>query len=497
MKKIKKLLALVMAMTMVLGMAISVSAEEPRKKGTATVEGVTEENAVVTAYQLVSYDEENQQYVVADAAKGKGYDVGMDDAGIVSAIAADSTTLNNLNSYPLTKENGSENYTASLEAGTYLILVTETGDTIYNPMLVSLEVEYPDGVGDGSVDADKDYTVSSGTVYAKSTDNVPTDKIITDSEGTIIGENGKYEDVYAGTRVYFTLTGTIPSYSKQYDNENLTYKLIDTVSSGLTLDADLQQTLQEQVGTAATVTVQDNVITIDYTNEYIMAHGGENVNVTYSAVVNGTASNFDAATNTLKVEYSNNPNETTYGEEVVTRHYTFDLEDILYKVDDENNKKKLSGAEFTLTDEEGRNFTATSDENGEIVFKGLKEGTYTLRETKAPTGYALPVDMEYTLTITAQYNENNILQSFKVRITQNGEYYATIMYSPIDGGGGHPGLSIVGLDGIAFVNIENTILAHLPSTGGIGTTIFTIGGCAIMIAAAALYFVNRRKSEEN
>ena len=45
--------------------------------------------------------------------------------------------------------------------------------------------------------------------------------------------------------------------------------------------------------------------------------------------------------------------------------------------------------------------------------------------------------------------------------------------------------------------IPNTKLASLPSTGGIGTTIFTIGGCAIMIAAAALYFVNRRKSEEN
>ena len=41
----------------------------------------------------------------------------------------------------------------------------------------------------------------------------------------------------------------------------------------------------------------------------------------------------------------------------------------------------------------------------------------------------------------------------------------------------------------------NTELSSLPSTGGIGTTIFTIGGCAIMIAAASLFFVSRRKSE--
>ena len=43
-------------------------------------------------------------------------------------------------------------------------------------------------------------------------------------------------------------------------------------------------------------------------------------------------------------------------------------------------------------------------------------------------------------------------------------------------------------------DIVNTKLVALPSTGGIGTTIFTIGGCAIMILAAGLYFMSRRKS---
>ena len=44
------------------------------------------------------------------------------------------------------------------------------------------------------------------------------------------------------------------------------------------------------------------------------------------------------------------------------------------------------------------------------------------------------------------------------------------------------------------INIQNTRLSSLPSTGGIGTTIFTIGGCAIMIIAAGLYFASRRKT---
>ena len=44
--------------------------------------------------------------------------------------------------------------------------------------------------------------------------------------------------------------------------------------------------------------------------------------------------------------------------------------------------------------------------------------------------------------------------------------------------------------------IVNTTLSALPSTGGIGTTIFTIGGCAIMVTAAGLYFATRKKTEK-
>ena len=42
-------------------------------------------------------------------------------------------------------------------------------------------------------------------------------------------------------------------------------------------------------------------------------------------------------------------------------------------------------------------------------------------------------------------------------------------------------------------DIQNTKLSELPSTGGIGTTIFTIGGCVIMVTAAGLYFATRKK----
>ncbi len=47
----------------------------------------------------------------------------------------------------------------------------------------------------------------------------------------------------------------------------------------------------------------------------------------------------------------------------------------------------------------------------------------------------------------------------------------------------------------AKVEVQNTKISALPSTGGIGTTIFTIAGCVIMIAAAGLFFASRKKSD--
>ena len=492
MKKMKKLFAILMTMAMVMGLGITGFAEElsipeGTETAAATVKGVSEEGAVVTAYQLVSYNETTQEYVVAQAAADKNYTLGSRDATVVSNIAKDSNTLDKLYSTTLQKEGN--DYTKNLPAGTYLILVTNTGSTIYNPMLVSLQVEYPNGVTPGEVDADTDYVVNSDIVYAKSTDDVPVNKIITDESGTLIGANGKYDDVYTGTRVNFTITGKIPSYSKQYDNDSLKYILTDTVSEGLTLDPDLQNTLQNQIGSdVATVKVEGNVITITYTRDYILNHGGEDIVIKYSAVLNGEASNFDPATNTVKVEYSNTPSSSTEGTPSITKHYTFDIENALVKVDENNNEIKLEGAVFSLTSTTDleKTFTATTDKDGFIKFSGLDAGTYTLTETKAPDGYQIS-DKEYTVKIDPVY-ENNELKSYTVTIedpsiVEGSKEIGKMTYTKDQQTG----------TGNA-ANIVNTTLAELPSTGGMGTTLFTIAGCVIMISAAGLFFATRKKA---
>lgn len=490
MKKMKKLFAILMTMAMVMGLGITGFAAELQipvgtETATATVKGVSEEGATVTAYQLVSYDETTQEYEVAQAAADKGYSVGEDDATIVSEIAKDADVLAALPSATLQKDDITGDYTKKLPAGTYLILVTNTGSTIYNPMLVSLQVEYPNGVADEEVSADSDYIVDGETVYAKSTTNVPVDKIITDASGTQIGANGKYDDVYTGTRVYFTITGKIPSYSKQYDNDSLKYILTDTVSEGLTLDPDLQNTLQNQIGSdVATVKVEDNVITITYTRDYILNHGGKDIVIKYSAVLNGEASNFDPATNTVKVEYSNTPSSSTDGTPSTTKHYTFDIENALVKVDSESQTTPLTGAEFTLTDSNEKLIASVpSDANGYIVFKGLDAGTYTLKETKAPDGYQLS-NKEYTVTITPEYNElDGTLTKYTVSIKDGETEIGNMAYTSEN------------LDGTGTeAKIVNTTLASLPSTGGMGTTLFTITGCVIMISAAGLFFATRKKA---
>ena len=108
-----------------------------------------------------------------------------------------------------------------------------------------------------------------------------------------------------------------------------------------------------------------------------------------------------------------------------------------------------------LEGEEGATTTLVATK-GTLKVTGLDEGTYEFKETKAPTGYKVNSDNK-AFTITA---------SEAAEVTVNaGEFV-------------------------------NTKLSALPSTGGIGTTIFTIAGCVIMIAAAGLFFASRKKTNK-
>lgn len=103
--------------------------------------------------------------------------------------------------------------------------------------------------------------------------------------------------------------------------------------------------------------------------------------------------------------------------------------------------------------------TIKTGTNGKVKVEGLGDGTYKFVETVAPTGYHI--------------GEEDSIEPVTLTV---GEGTAS---------------AIITVD---TVEVPNTTLSSLPSTGGIGTTIFTIGGCAIMIIAAGLYFSLRRRT---
>lgn len=127
-----------------------------------------------------------------------------------------------------------------------------------------------------------------------------------------------------------------------------------------------------------------------------------------------------------------------------------------------NSGVTLKGAEFTLTDSNNKSTKYTSDKDG-IIFEGeLNYGTYTLIETKAPSGYSKLVD-SITITVTKdgiQISENN-----KVQLNQTNGIYELV--------------------------IKNDMLYSLPSTGGSGIYLYMIGGMLLMFAAAWILYKNK------
>lgn len=154
--------------------------------------------------------------------------------------------------------------------------------------------------------------------------------------------------------------------------------------------------------------------------------------------------------------------------------------------------KVLKGAEFTLySDKECTKVvdTQTSDENGVLSFKGLKvETTYYFKETKAPTGYRIPVDENgnayvHSVYVTATPQTNTF------EFTVDGTKYDTSKTT------GNVRLEGTKKDRVVAVDITNKTTQLLPETGSNGTIILLGLGCAII--AFALYRSSKEKHKSD
>ncbi len=324
-------------------------------------------------------------------------------------------------------------------------------------------------------------------------------------------------DAEIGETVTYTLTASLPSNYADYD----TYKLIfhDTLSKGLTyannLEVKVGDTVVDSGFTAANAASGDDTaitVTIANTNNLKDANGDaiavtkdSKIIVTFNATVNADAViGGDGNPNKVYLEYSNNPNSGGEGEtgetpEDVVYTWTYELDTT--KID-KTTKEELEGAEFVLYKKDGEktlyavvtdgkvaSWTATRDdattlvsgEDGLFKVAGLDAGvTYFLEETKAPDGYNL-LTAPFEFVINATYEE-------EVSDTDNDVVKLT-------------GLNINGKEnsgniekGIVTASIENSAGTTLPSTGGMGTTVFYVLGAVLMLGAGVVLFVRRRSA---
>ena len=332
-----------------------------------------------------------------------------------------------------------------------------------------------------------------------------------DKKVQVDGTGKDATDAKIGDTLTFTLTSTIPDMSA-YDTYTFNFK--DTLSKGLTF-GQVKSVKVENVtlteNTDYTVTTptasNNNTLTVamkDFKTKQ-QANAGKKITVTYTATLNENAVVGGAGNvNSAKIQYSNNPstNGTGESEPSKVRVFTYGFTVDKYTGDYGENATRLAGAEFTLAPKndstpisfvqvsagsatanavyrvakagETGTTTITTPANGKVVFEGLKNGEYTLTETKAPAGYN-----KLASAIGVKVNGQN-------NGTDTTNATVTITYNNDNGNDYNQTAS----NGV--IPVQNKSGAILPGTGGMGTIAFTVIG--VLVIALGVAWTLKRKN---
>lgn len=238
----------------------------------------------------------------------------------------------------------------------------------------------------------------------------------------------------------------------------------------------------------------EQIITITFTSKYcqsLTTDSTQKFTITYTATLNEKAVLGQTGnTNKVQLKYTNKGEEEKTispdkDKEVKVFTYGIDLtkqgeggaklSEVEFKLTDGTNEINVlkSGDAYYPSNDTKASSTVTTDNNGEIHIRGLKPGTYKLKETKTNAGYVLlknPVVIVITQTnattgvATAKVGNKDVTM-----IEDNGSLTAKVP------------LTVVNSKGF-----------NLPVTGGRGIALFTIAGIAIVAAAGSLLFMRKR-----
>lgn len=533
MKTTKKILAMILAMVMMLGMVTSVSA------ATITINGGAS-GSEYAAYKLMKAE------ALTDGSKKYNFTVNSKYKAVLEEIIKEATEttettnddiveyISGLNDdsirkfadevYAKVKEAELEpDYTTktdvfeNVDSGYYLIAETKLGTTDTDKTdTYSLVMLNTAGVEDITVTTKED---------------VPTvDKQVEEKNDTTGQEDdwGKSADYDIGDTINYKITGTVSSRYANY--KSYYYSFSDTMDAGLSLltseeDSDNYAysikimiggvdvtTKFDIVATEHSFTATANLKELDEKLEKVTITGDTHIVVTYTAVLNENAVSGTAGNkNDVVLKYENNPYHDGEGSEYgepekpgetpkdVNIVFTFDA--IVNKTDDKG--EALNGAEFTLykkclTDTEGDDKyeyqvveKISGDNTAKFLFEGLDAGEYKLVETKVPKGHNKAEDIIFTVAATYDTKKDPVeLTALVVKDAKGNTISST------DSSNTNAQFFVTLSSGEMSTTVINKAGMNLPSTGGMGTTIFYVIGGILVVGAAVLLITKRRMRSE-
>ena len=552
MKTMKKMMALAIAMVMMLSMSIAVFADStvPTSQtiandsaadanGKYTISVASTDTHTYTVYQILTGTLTAGESKLgnpawgSDAAATATYTT---EKAFIDAISASGLSNQEINAIAesVLKSNaagvGTVSASATLDVVPGYYLIKDTTATLADGDAKSLNIV--------AVFNDIEITPKKGTVTSEKHVNDQND-----SDSTDHSELKDSADYDIGDSIPYTLTMTLPDDYANYKQ----YKIVftDDMSAGLTFnnDAKIFYGAADTTGTSIsfveggtssytspsagkvyTYTIADlkAAQAADGASDALKALGaGSVIKITYTATLNSNAVVGSAGNpNKYKVDFSSNPNQDAGGTPDTNdtpwdTNIVFTYKTVFNKVDADQNP--LTGADFTLykfienengedtydskkgtwTDvttlgsgtnkpskekaayTKGEGTDAKTAADAKFTFSGIDAGVYKLVETTTPTGYNTLDAQIFTITATHELQADNPKLT-ALTGTGGAEFTMTAQKSGDN------------FTGELTADIENKQGTELPSTGGIGTTIFYVLG-AILVLGGTVVLVTRRR----